>query len=95
MAEREQAQPTQVHYLWPDCRVAWRHWEAVQTQWRVGMAGATGLDYAGVRAYLEEQRFTSRAERREVFACICAAEVATLEAQAECREQKPARASTE
>jgi hypothetical protein len=23
---------------------------AVQTQWRVGMAGATGLDYAGVEA---------------------------------------------
>lgn len=39
--------------VWPD------NWQAVQlfivlsTQWRVGMAGAVGLDYAAVKAVFE------------------------------------------
>jgi hypothetical protein len=46
----------QEEFLWP-CNVpTWLHWQEVQTQWRVGgMGGATGLDYAGVRAYLDDQ----------------------------------------
>lgn len=43
--------PEQVAYLWPCNVAAWGHWCALQTQWRSGMGGATGLDYAGVRAY--------------------------------------------
>lgn len=46
------------------------------------MAGATGLDYAGVRAYLDEQGLAAH-ERREVFAGIQACERATLSAWAE------------
>ncbi len=34
----------------PECRDAWRLWQAAQTQWRVGMAGATGLDYVAVES---------------------------------------------
>lgn len=44
--------------LWPVNVASWCAWLAVQTQWRhaaVGMAGSrrTGLDYAGVSAWLQ------------------------------------------
>jgi hypothetical protein len=39
-------------WLWP-CNVpSLQLWLRVQTQWRVGMAGATGLDYHAVEATL-------------------------------------------
>lgn len=65
---------------------AWDCWHSVQTQWRVGPAGATGLDYAGVRAYLDEAGLQGD-ERREVWDCIRAAELATLSVWAEQRER--------
>lgn len=66
-------------YLWP-CNVpTWTHWQAVQTQWRHGTSGITGLDYAGVRAYLDEQDLEPP-ERRDIFAGLQAAESGTLEA---------------
>jgi len=83
-------QPERVAYLWPDNVLAWQCWQGVQTQWRVGMAGATGLDYAGVRAYLDEQDLGT--DRREVFAGIQACEHATLAAWAEQREREQAQA---
>ncbi len=74
--------PQQEHILWP-CNVAsWEHWNQVQTQWRAGMGGATGLDYAGVRAYLDEQSLPAD-DRAHVWACITACERATLHAWAE------------
>ena len=73
-------------YLWP-CNVpAWNAWQGVRTQWREGMAGRSGLDYAGVRAYLDLQGLHG-AERRDAFAGIQACEAATLEVWAEQREQ--------
>lgn len=67
-----------VAYLWP-CNVpAWEHWQAVQSQWRVGMGGATGLDYAGVIAYLREYVRNAKT-RRETLDGIRAAERATLD----------------
>lgn len=62
----------------------------MQTQWRVGMAGATGLDYAGVRALFDEEGLAGD-ERREVFAGIRAAEAAALEVWAEQRERDEAQ----
>lgn len=74
-------------YLWP-CNVpAWHAWQGVRTQWREGMAGRSGLDYAGVRAYLDLQGIHG-AERRTIFAGIQACEIATLEAWAEQRQQQ-------
>lgn len=73
-------------YLWPDNVCAWNHWQSVQTQWRVGMGGATGLDYAGVRAYLDEVDLGE--QRRDVFAGIQACERATLDVWSEQREKK-------
>lgn len=73
-----------IAYLWP-CNVpAWEHWCALQTQWRVGMSGATGLDYAGVRAYLDECGLDGD-ERKTIFAGIRAAESGTLSGWAERR----------
>jgi hypothetical protein len=74
-------------YLWPDNVRTWRLWLAVQTQWRVGMSGVTGLDYAGVRAYLDEEEVVGD-ERRESFVGIRAAESATLAAWAERRKRE-------
>ena len=74
-------------YLWP-CNVpAWNHWWAVQSQWRSGMAGRDGLDYAGVRAYLDEAGLCGD-ERRDIFKAIRAAEQASLEAWAQQRREQ-------
>ncbi len=81
----EQPQGDQDLHLWPDNVQAWQCWQGVQTQWRVGMAGPTGLDYAGVRAYLEE---VQPDDRRSAFVGICACERATLEVWAEQRERE-------
>lgn len=78
-------EPVRTLYLWP-CNVqAWQCWQGVRTQWRTGMAGATGLDYAGVRAYLDLQGIEGDA-LRSIFAGIQACEAATLAAWAEQRE---------
>ena len=53
------------------------------------MAGATGLDYAGVRAWLLDSGL-SDAERADVWAGIQACELATLGAWAERRERETA-----
>jgi hypothetical protein len=74
-------------YLWP-CNVqAWGVWCAVQSQWRAGVAGREGLDYAGVRAYLDEAALCGD-ERRAIFTGIQAAEQASLEAWAEQRRMQ-------
>ncbi len=33
------------HEIWPENHLAWRLFCDLSTQWRIGMAGATGLDY--------------------------------------------------
>ena len=83
----DQRSAERVEYLWPDNLLAWGAWQGVQTQWRVGMGGATGLDYTGVRAWLDEQGGTGP-ERRDLFAGIQACERATLEVWAEARDRE-------
>ena len=80
--------PAGEHILWP-CNVqTWLHWQNVQTQWRTGGMGApAGLDYAGVRAYLDE-RHLPPPEREHIFDCITACERATLRAWSEKAEAK-------
>lgn len=77
-----------VAYLWPECRPAWYHWQRLQTQWRSGVAGREGLDYDGVRAYLDENVPRRGARRRELFACVQACEAACLDFWAEVRERE-------
>lgn len=69
--------------MWPENLEAWNHWAQVQSQWRVGMSGRTGLCYAGVRAYLDECGVTPGPERQDLFAGIQACEAAALEVWAE------------
>ncbi|MFZ2309597.1 MAG: DUF1799 domain-containing protein [Rhodoferax sp.] len=82
------AAESEIAYLWP-CNVqAWCVWCELQTQWRhSGMGDATGLDYAGVRAHLDECGH-SGSERKELWSCIQAAERATLDAWAERASKK-------
>ena len=70
------------HYLWPCNQTAWHHWGQVQSQWRMGMGGPSGIDYAGLRAYLDEQAMAPD-ERTHTWACITACERSTLQAWAE------------
>jgi hypothetical protein len=80
------AEDERVEYLWPDCVDAWRVWQLLQTQWRVGMAGATGLDYAAVRAVLDEEGLQGEA-RADAWSGVRAAEAATLQVWAEQRKK--------
>jgi hypothetical protein len=85
----DSAQPQQqIAYLWP-CNVhAWQCWQSVQTQWRVGPGGATGLDYAGAMAHLQTAHQLRGKKLRNVWACITAAEAATLEVWAQQRKDR-------
>lgn len=79
--------PVQEVYLWPDNARAWDCWCGVQNQWRVGMQGASGLDYAGVRAWLLDE-VPDEAERRDVWRGIQACEAEQLNVWAEQRQQQ-------
>ena len=73
--------------LWPECVPVWRLWCALQTQWRVGFAGATGMDYPAALALID-RAFLRPRQRREAFDCIRGMERAALEAFAEARDKK-------
>lgn len=67
----------EVVFLWPENLPIWNHWLALQTQWRTGAAGATGLDYAAVLAYLAHTE-PDKDARAQAFDCIRAMERETL-----------------
>jgi hypothetical protein len=74
--------------------VAWECWQGVQSQWRVGPGGPTGLDYAGVRAYLDEAGLAAD-ERKGAFDGIRACELAMLDVWRERREEEDMRREAE
>ncbi|WP_201775387.1 DUF1799 domain-containing protein [Chromobacterium subtsugae] len=55
--------------LLPDALPAWRLWQAMQTQWRVGPVGPYGLDYAALPV-VERRVGLPAAQRAEVFDCL-------------------------
>jgi Phage related hypothetical protein (DUF1799) len=65
-------------YLWPENVGTFNIWCQLQTQWRVGMSGATGLDYTAVAAYLRDVVGIKKKDLPERFAEIRAMEVAAL-----------------
>lgn len=69
------------YHLWPCNFCVWKLWLDVQTQWRSGMAGRTGLDYAGVRVVVD--RRMPRRQRGEAFDALCSMERAALRAWGE------------
>ena len=74
-----------VAWLWPENERTWRLWLQVQTQWRVGLDGKTGLDYAGVQACMELRRIPRR-QRPRLFEQMHAMELAALGAWRDARE---------
>lgn len=77
----------EVCHLWPENLLPWECWHSVQTQWRIGMGGATGLDYTAVLAYLKDGKGLRGKKRREVFGLLQLCERETLRVWAEKRER--------
>jgi len=64
--------------VWPDNVQALNVMIAMGTQWRVGMAGATGLDYSALPAVMRLVSVPT-ADRGEVFDAIRTMEDAALQ----------------
>lgn len=64
-------------YLWPECLPAFNVFQSLQSQWRVGMAGATGLDYTAVEAFMR-MNGVRRKDQAELLYCLQVMEFATL-----------------
>lgn len=71
-------------WLWPDNVPAFDLWLRLQTQWRVGLNGRTGLDYSGVESCMRLLR-VSRQEWSEMFRGVQAMEREVLEVIAQRR----------
>ncbi|MGV3679924.1 MAG: DUF1799 domain-containing protein [Acidovorax sp.] len=70
--------------VWPEHVNACLFFCAVSTQWRVGMGGATGLDYPAVFGTLDRlHRDKTPEERDAIFADLQVIERSALEAMAE------------
>ncbi len=78
--------PNQPPYLWSCNVIAMHVFMAMQTQWRVGMAGATGLDY-GVLPAVMDMMCVDMQERRRVFSKVRVVEAEFLAAWAKRREE--------
>ena len=76
-----------IFYLWPEHLSALSLWRDVQTQWRVGWNGRTGLDYAGVRFCLDLAGLCGD-ELRQRFEELQIMERAALLAWSEMREAR-------
>lgn len=77
-------------HLWPEHVAVLGVWFGVQTQWRHGFAGPTGLDYAGVRA-APAFRALARQHREPAFDALCIMERATLGEWARMRDEARGR----
>lgn len=64
--------------VWPDNVVSVGAFVAMSTQWRAGMGGATGLDYAAMPAVLRMTQ-VPRADWPEVFDAIRVMESVALD----------------
>lgn len=71
-------------WIWPENLSAWGFWLRVQTQWRVGFSGRSGLDYGGVRVAMDLLG-VDRRDRGELFRMVQAMECAALGVWAERR----------
>jgi hypothetical protein len=66
-------------YLWPENVPSWNLFQAMSTQWMVGMAGATGLSYPGVEVVMRKAR-VKRCDEERIFHEIQCMERVTLSA---------------
>jgi hypothetical protein len=75
--------------VWPDCWAAVQCFCGMATQWRMGVNGATGLDYAVLPVVLRLQR-VPRADWAEVFEGLRVMEAEALRCLDRRREGKAA-----
>jgi hypothetical protein len=52
------AAETEVVWVWPENWPAWQLFNRIDTQWRVGPKGATGLDYNVLLRFLDRMRLS-------------------------------------
>lgn len=85
----EEAADRTVHLVevWPENWHPMRVFSAMSTQWRTGMNGATGLDYA-VLPEIWRRTKTPPADRDDVFDCLQIMEVAALDHMHRARKDK-------
>lgn len=65
----------------------WAIWQRIQTQWRIGVNGREGLDYAGITTYLRDVLRVKQRGFAATFGEIQAMESAALEEWAKQREK--------
>lgn len=85
------SQSERVFYLWPEHQAVLGLWFAVQTQWRVGPMGPTGLDYTAVEAAIRMGRHAPQRRVRERLAELQIMERAALAEWAQDRQRRTAR----
>ena len=76
--------------IWPENTHIVRVFCAMQTQWRMGFSGPTGLDYA-VLPIVVRQMHVPLEHRRDIFMGVRVMESATLKTWGEKRRQEDAR----
>lgn len=72
--------------IWPENLDAFNVFGAMGSQWRTGMGGATGLDYAALPAVMDFCQVKKK-HRPEVFESVRVMESAALETMAELRKK--------
>lgn len=84
----EDVEDTSSTDIWPENVNAFLVFDAMRTQWRVGMAGATGLDYAALPATLDFLgiEFDEDLTRRQLFSQVRIMEYEALSLMAQQRK---------
>jgi hypothetical protein len=77
---------TTITPVWPENQVPFEVFMALMTQWRVGMSGPTGLDYAAVPVVMKFYQ-VAPADRRRVFDDLRVMESEALKVFADGRQQ--------
>ncbi|QTW17805.1 DUF1799 domain-containing protein [Comamonas kerstersii] len=74
--------------VWPEHARAWAFFvESCSTQWRIGMAGPTGLDYTAVLQVIQFDE-PDKEQAKELFEQIRLIERGALQAMAEARKSE-------
>ena len=71
--------------VWPDAWPAFRLFDAMSTQWRVGQGGASGLDYTAIPA-TASMLGINRRDLTDIFPDLRIMEVEALAVMAEAME---------
>ncbi|WP_196913113.1 DUF1799 domain-containing protein [Pseudomonas nitroreducens] len=67
-----------VVYVLPDNWLPLRVFQSMSTQWRIGMSGASGLDYSALPTVMKFEGVRKR-DRLDVFDCVQVLERAALD----------------